>query len=39
MKLEYLKKTMKSWIDFYKKQSNQQKVEEIKERIANLPKK
>lgn len=39
MKLVYLKETMKTWIDYYKKRNNQEKVEEIKQRIANLPKK
>jgi hypothetical protein len=39
MKLNYLKATLKTCLNYYKKNKNQQKVEEISERIAKLNKK
>lgn len=39
MKLINLKKTLKTCLKYYKKRGNEEKVEEIQSKIANLDKK
>lgn len=39
LKLEYLKKTLKTCLKYYKKKGDEEKIKELEYRIANLDKK